>query len=357
MDFGRGKANNSKLNCQPLYDRHTVGNNFPFYEEIESIFSSSIISLMDKAHESISLVKNFPNFSVPGFDMDIYNNFFKICNSIIHASASDIAYPEHWGCFSIKCAFGGEEYYTTEKRVYAVNGNNFLILNEGTCYSSYIYSEKKVESFTLNFSNDFLQEGIYTSKMSDIKMLDNPFPSRQINIGFMEKLYPHDQVLSPILFRLRRLTNQFKFNLSIIAEQFHLILEELLLLQHTVNKEMNQIPAIKSSTRKEIYKRLHYAKDYIDSCYSSEIDLEDLSRITLMNSTHFLRQFKNYFQVTPHQYLISKRMEVAKELLGNSRLRIFEICNSVGYEDISSFIKLFTKRFGHSPEQYRVLYS
>jgi AraC family transcriptional regulator len=326
-----------------------------FIKKIGSIFSDNFFANMENAQGSISLIKAFPDFSVPGFNVDSYNNFFKTSNSIIHASSSDIAYPKHWGCYSIK--FGGEEYYAVGNRVYSVNDNNFLILNEGTFYSSYIYSEKKVESFTLNFTYDFLQEGIYTSKTQDAMILDEPYPVKQISPEFVERLYPHDHSFSPILFRIRELTNHFKTNLVIINELYYRIIEEMFMLNKEVNREMNRVPAAKLSTRKEVYKRLHYAKDYIDSCYNSEIDLQSLSRIALMNGTYFLRQFKKYFRITPHQYIINKRMEVAKELLDKRRLKVFEICQSVGYEDISSFVKLFSRHFGHSPEKYRILYS
>ena len=74
-------------------------------------------------------------------------------------------------------------------------------------------------------------------------------------------------------------------------------MEKLLLLNKEVCKEINNVKACKSSTRKELYKRLHYAKDYIDSCYAFEITLHELPLITLMNTAYFLRQFKKYFRM------------------------------------------------------------
>src|SRR5215210_3283276 len=100
---------------------------------------------MYNSWSSVSLVNNFPDFAAPGFNIDEYNNFFKTFNSIINASSSDISYPDHWGCLSIKCAFGGEEFYQVQNRMYAVNDNNFLVFNEGRNYSSYIFSKNPVE--------------------------------------------------------------------------------------------------------------------------------------------------------------------------------------------------------------------
>src|SRR6202012_2696044 len=88
--------------------------------------------------------------------INAYNQGFKKSNIIINAWAADISYPEHWGGLSIKCAFGGNEIYRMGDRYYAVNDHNYFICNEGEYYSSYIAAKQPVESFTLNFSNDFV---------------------------------------------------------------------------------------------------------------------------------------------------------------------------------------------------------
>ncbi|MGZ3846693.1 MAG: helix-turn-helix transcriptional regulator, partial [Flavisolibacter sp.] len=80
----------------------------------------------------------------------------------------------------------------------------------------------------------------------------------------------------------------------------------------------------------------------------------ELSGVCFMNETYLLRCFKNFFGITPRQYLIKKRMEAASQMLQSRRnLLITEICFNVGYDDLSSFSKLFKKYFRLSPEAYR----
>ena len=301
----------------------------------------------------VLLIENFPDFSVPGFDIEAYNNFFKTSNSIINAKASDISYPEHWGCFSVKCAFGGEEYYQAQNRKYAVNDNNFLLLNEGRYYSSYIFSKSQVESFTLNFTRDFVQEVNGASLCSDKQMLDDPFNSCPENPGFIERLYEHNNTVSPVIFKIKELAKNFNANKDQITELSFLLLDKLLLLHKEVNKEVNSIHASKASTKRELYRRLHYAKDYIDSCYTTDISLRELSHIALMNAAYFLRQFRKYFHTTPHQYLVQRRIKVAAEMIKNTSLPVSDVCSAVGYQDASSFSKLFKKYYNLSPEKYR----
>ena len=57
--------------------------------------------------------------------------------------------------------------------------------------------------------------------------------------------------------------------------------------------------------------------------------------------------------VTLVNYIISKRIDSARELLINSDKKIKDICNEVGYKDIYYFTKVFKKEIGVSPSEYR----
>jgi AraC family transcriptional regulator len=297
----------------------------------------------------ISLMKDFPDFNAVGFDMDRYNQRFREGNVIIHARSADVAYPSHWGCLSIKCAYGGNEYYEANNTIYAVNNDGFLILNEGQTYSSYIYSESPVESFTINFSDLFVRT-LQVSLLAQVDhMLADPGYAAGGQIEFMERLYKHDNRVSPVLSRLYELSFALSPDEQAIAEAYYLLLERMLSLQGRVHEEMQRVRAAKESTRRELYKRLHYAKDYIESCYMNNISLPELAGVACLNAAYFLRQFKRYFGVTPYQYLIQKRLRVAKQLLETTDRPVADICYSVGYADASSFIKLFKSHYGVTP--------
>ena len=114
------------------------------------------------------------------------------------------------------------------------------------------------------------------------------------------------------------------------------------------------MPAIKTSTKKELYKRLTRAKDFIDSCYNRDIRVAELAAVCFLNETYFLRQFKNYFGITPRQYIILNRMKAARQILEKEKdIKITEVCFRVGYNDLSSFSKLFKHFFSVSPESFQ----
>lgn len=302
----------------------------------------------------IYIMKQFPDFSAAGFDIELYNERFRQKNVIIHARSSDIAYPEHWGCLSIKCAFGGTEYYEANNTQYGVGDDRYLILNEGKTYSSYIFSETPVESYTINFSNRFA--GIVMSGLISgaAKMADDPEWLPGALPEFAEKLYRHDGRISPVLAGLYRLSSAVQPDESAIEEAYCFLLERMLLLQALVDREVRKVEVVKDSTRKELYKRLHYARDYMESCYMKPVSLQELAGIACLNTAYFLRQFKRIFGMTPHRYLMRRRVEVAGQLLVTTSKPVTEICYGVGYEDLTSFIRLFRQHYGLTPEKYRL---
>ena len=85
----------------------------------------------------------------------------------------------------------------------------------------------------------------------------------------------------------------------------------------------------------------------------TDLSLEKIAETAHLNTAYFLRSFKYFFKVTPYQYIIHRRLDEAKKLLENSKVSVTEVCFSVGYYDLTSFIKLFRNKFGLSPEKYQ----
>lgn len=98
-------------------------------------------------------------------------------------------------------------------------------------------------------------------------------------------------------------------------------------------------------------KQVRLARHLIDQNYT--ITIEDLSREVAVSPYHLIRAFKRAYKQTPHQYLVEKRINKAKDLLRNTDMSITDICMMVGYESLGSFSTLFNKSAGMSPQAYR----
>ena len=103
----------------------------------------------------------------------------------------------------------------------------------------------------------------------------------------------------------------------------------------------------------DVLDRLERARRFIDLCYDLPLNLDQISSQACFSRYHFLRLFREAFDKTPHQYLVERRIEKAKELLSSPQLRVTDICFEVGFQSLGSFSSLFHKTVGQPPNTYR----
>jgi AraC-like DNA-binding protein len=302
---------------------------------------------------SVKVIKKFPDTDDFSYNYRAWNRQFIEQNVILSGSYSNIYYPLHWTPLSLKFAFGGTEHYIFDKMKYSVNDENYLILNRDTVYESLIDSEKNVESFTLNFTSEFVDDVFYSTFNADDYLLCYPELRDRFPVNFFQKLYPYDEKIIILTQRLKNLIRSNNYEAGQINETMHDVLEYTFRLQLKVSKEAEKISSAKRSTRNELFRRLSIAKDYIISNYSEQVDLAKLSAASCMCPHHLLRKFKSHYGITPHQYLTAVRLNYAKKLVETTELPITEICFNSGYESLSSFSDLFKKRFKNPPEIHR----
>jgi AraC-like DNA-binding protein len=92
---------------------------------------------------------------------------------------------------------------------------------------------------------------------------------------------------------------------------------------------------------------------FIDEHLEQPLSVDDLAQQVYLSRYHFIRSFQRAFHQTPHQYLMHRRINKAKELLANSTLPVTEICLAVGFESLGSFSTLFRNTVGWPPSVYR----
>jgi AraC-like DNA-binding protein len=98
------------------------------------------------------------------------------------------------------------------------------------------------------------------------------------------------------------------------------------------------------------------AKDLIDARYADPLDTAALAARAHCSEAHFIRSFKKAFGETPHQYLLTRRLERAAALLRNTDYQVAEICFNVGLSSVGSFTSSFRRVYGMTPTQYRAKY-
>jgi AraC-like DNA-binding protein len=95
------------------------------------------------------------------------------------------------------------------------------------------------------------------------------------------------------------------------------------------------------------------ARDLIDARYREPLDVPALARAAHLSPAHFSREFRRTFGETPHQYLLTRRLERAASLLRTTDRSVADICLTVGLTSVGSFTTSFGRVFGVSPTAYR----
>ncbi|MEM7040608.1 MAG: AraC family transcriptional regulator, partial [Bacteroidota bacterium] len=168
------------------------------------------------------------------------------------------------------------------------------------------------------------------------------------NVGPVEKTMP-GPVLQNFLDGLRfyldhpeMITEEF---LKIkIRELIHILLQ---------SQERDRMRAIFS----DLFRSNAYEfKEIIHSHLFEDLKIQDLAFFTGLSLSSFKRKFKNVFGTSPAQYIKTKRLEKAENLLKTTEERISDIAYDCGFSDIAYFSRSFSAIYQLSPSNYRKQY-
>jgi AraC family transcriptional regulator len=284
--------------------------------------------------------------------IQILNNQNKIYSEI----TKNAYYANECHEFSMHIIFNGNEEYRFGNKMLKIYPGNFLVINEGTVFTRNIFSEFPVNTISLLYNQQFLNSFHHDMNSSDSTLLDEPFPVLDGSPPrFLETLYPMKGDMLFNLLHLKNLFNSDNYNDLLMNEY---LIHSLINFYRIYNKEVlsktEQLNVLNYGNRKELFRRLNNAKDYMHSNYNKAINLEEICQYACLSPTHFYRTFKQTFNCSPHQYLIQLRLSQAKFLLKNSSYEVREIVNLIGFDSASSFIRLFKEKFGVTPGSYRI---
>lgn len=91
---------------------------------------------------------------------------------------------------------------------------------------------------------------------------------------------------------------------------------------------------------------------FIADNYQKKISLEDIAQAGRVSKSESLRCFHNMFQSTPIQFLIQYRLNRARDLLLSAECTVTQAAIESGIENVSYFIRIFTRQFGITPKKY-----
>ena len=99
-------------------------------------------------------------------------------------------------------------------------------------------------------------------------------------------------------------------------------------------------------------RRLRLTLDYMEANLAGNVRLGELARNAGLSSTYFITAFERSTGVTPHQWVLRRRIDRATRMLAEGRMSIIEIAAALGFADQSHFCRAFRRFIGDTPASF-----
>ncbi|TRX58665.1 helix-turn-helix transcriptional regulator [Fulvivirga sp. M361] len=232
--------------------------------------------------------------------------------------------------------------------------NQYMVLNPGTDWELIGSQNERMDILSFILPEEITSKFYFGFDASEIQLLDSPFDHKSSSSFFVENIYNANySVLGTLLQEIFSRSNSEEYHYSDPNEIVFELLDKLFTDQLEGLKKINSIKGKKKSTKKEVFKRLLIARDYIhDNFESHMICIQELSMACGLSEYHLYDSFKLIFQKTPHQYINQLRMQKAKEYCVLGKMSISDISGRLLFTDLASFSKLFKKTYGVPPSKF-----
>jgi AraC family transcriptional regulator len=261
---------------------------------------------------------------------------------ILNGRGRDYHVANFPGPLSIKSVLCGTATWETDEGRFDIRQGSCLVVNDRQPYSITIESREIVETFCLFFSRGFVEDVARAMTRSDSELLANPWKDHSVQ--FHERLRFADRTFIPLLLRLHRTNDE-----DLIWQ----LAERLVEVDTGARAQAEKLPAAKSSTRQELWRRLQRARNVIEGSLGEPLELHLVAREAALSPYHFHRAFTRLFGETPCAYVTRRRIELAADLLRSTGMPVTEVCLACGYQSLGSFSSLFRKQVGISPTEFR----
>jgi len=273
-------------------------------------------------------------------------------NAVLSGRGTRYYVPDFEGCLSIKSVMTGAAVWETEHRRFLLGEDRWLIVNDHQRYTITIDALQPVTTFCMFFERGFVED-LYRARVTPCAaLIDSPQAAKTAPIEFITRIEPPDGSVMGLLKHFQRELSAGKMSRVGWEEHFLRVAGMLVVGRDDTINAIGRLPAVRHSTRVEVFRRLLRGRDFLLSSLQEPIQLKDMATAACLSPFHFHRAFKRAFGETPHRYLTRHRLERAAQLLRRTDLTVTEICLATGFESPTSFTDLFRRRYGVPPSKF-----
>ena len=224
--------------------------------------------------------------------------------------------------FILEYVVSGKGYLKVDGKLHTLQANDVYLLEPGSSHEYYADKNDPFKKYWINFKSDVFFN------------IFNEYDLKQI-YAF------HDTDISEEMGKIFALEKISLYNDQIYKEASKYLFDIFMKLA-----EKNQIRQEGSVIAQQILAEL-------DKAIDSTISIEEICEKLFISRSKLIREFKKYYHVTPHAYLIERKIAFSKMLLQNTNHSIKSISAHLGFADEHYFSNTFKSKTNMTPSEYR----
>ena len=234
---------------------------------------------------------------------------------------------------------GGKGCYAIEGRRYALSAGDLLFVPQGCIHRPEIAAEQEYERIVL-----YIRPGYLRELGGDTCDLETCFERSRETLQFVA----HPQIQKSNIYRLLRELEHAPENEGFGSELLTKSLFLRLMIELTRAMLADAMTYIPSGSDPQVDEMVRFLNEHL----TLEVRVDDLAQHLHLSKYYLMRRFKETTGYTVHQYLLSKRLMLAREMIGTGASAM-QACYSCGFGEYSAFSRAYRKQFGASPRKHR----
>ena len=178
-----------------------------------------------------------------------------------------------------------------------------------------------------------------------------------VDHGTVCSLKTLDAVNHSVIRTLEMFCQKENYPADLLLEKLETLLEDEYCADSIIGQIMNIIAQVlKDSQALESDNLIFAVQNFVEENYASKITLDDISEKFWISKQHLLKLYKQQFGTTPYAHMMDLKIDKAKLLLIEDRMKVVEIAELLNFTDESHFSRNFKKYTGLSPREFKNQY-
>ena len=224
--------------------------------------------------------------------------------------------------FILEYIVSGKGYLKVDGKLHTLHANDVYLLEPGSSHEYYADKDDPFKKYWINFKSDVFFHILHEYDLNQIYVF-------------------HDTDISEEMTKIFELEKVSLYNDQIYKQASNYLFTIFMKLA-----EKNQLKAEGSVIAQQILAEL-------DKAIDSSISIDEICDTLFISRSKLIREFKKHYNITPHAYLVNRKIAFSKMLLQNSAHSIKSISNHLGFADEHYFSNIFKQKTGITPSEYR----